>query len=272
MEDITQYVNMGIDGAIKFAPHLLTAIAIIIIGFWITKKVMVLFDNMLKKINFDDAVRSFIVSFIQISLKIIIILIAAGVIGFEMAGLMGIMAGMAFAVGLALQGSLSNFAAGILVLVFKPYKIGDWVEIQDKFGQVEEIQIFSTIIVTPGKKTMVIPNSQVIDGTVTNLSKKEFIRLELKVTMPYAESYSKVEKIIRDVLKTIPQIEEKPEPEIGIEEYDSHSIVVAVRPFIKPDNFWDVTFEAYRKIKKAFYENNIQVAYSEGVELGSIGE
>ena len=272
MGDITSYINMGIDGAIKFAPQFLLAVAIVVIGFWITKKIMVIFEKMLKKVNFDDAVSSFLISFVQISIKIIIILIAAGVIGFEMAGLVGIMAGMAFAVGLALQGSLSNFAAGILVLIFKPYKIGDWVEIQDKFGQVEEIQIFSTVIVTPGKKTMIIPNSQVIDGTVTNLSKKEFIRLELKVTMPYAESYSKVEKIIRDVLKTIPQIEEKPEPEIGIEEYESHNIVVAVRPFIKPDNFWDVTFESYRKIKKAFYENNIQVAYSEGVELGSIGE
>ncbi len=272
MSDLSSYVNMGIDGAIKFAPQLFTAIAIIVIGFWITKKVMVLFENMLKRMKFDDAVKSFFVSFVQIILKIIILLVAAGVIGFEMAGLMGIIAGMAFAVGLALQGSLSNFAAGILVLIFKPYKIGDWVEIQEKFGQVEEIQIFSTIIVTPGKKTLIIPNSQVIDGTVTNLSTKGHIRLELSVTMPYSESYSKVEKIIRDTLKTIPKIEKEPEPEIGIENYDSHSIVLAIRPFVHPDNYWEVTFESYRKIKKAFYENGIKVAYSEGVEMGSIGE
>ncbi len=272
MGDITKYVNMGIEGAIKFAPKLITALAIIVIGFWLTKKLMVLFENMLKKVKFDEAVSSFIISFVQIALKVIIILIAAGVIGFEMAGLMGILAGMAFAVGLALQGSLSNFAAGILVLIFKPYKIGDWVEIQDKFGQVEEIQIFSTIVVTPGKKTLIIPNSQVIDGTVTNLSKKKFIRLELNVTMPYSESYSKVEKIIREVLATIPKIEKQPEPEIGIENYDSHNIVLAIRPFVKPDNYWEVTFETYRKVKKAFNENGIKVAYSEGVEMGSIGE
>lgn len=272
MGDITNYINMGIDGAIKLAPQIFIAIIIVIVGFWVVKKSMVLFDNMLNKLSLDNAVRSFLVSFVQIALKIIIILIAAGVIGFELAGLMGIMAGMAFAVGLALQGSLSNFAAGILVLVFKPYKIGDWVEIQDKFGQVEEIQIFSTIIVTPGRKTLIIPNSQVIDGTVTNLSKKEYIRLELSVTMPYSESYTKVEKIIKDVLSTIPKIKKEPAPEIGIENYDSHSLVIAIRPFVKPDNYWEVTFETYRKIKKAFNENNIQVAYSEGVELGSIGE
>jgi small conductance mechanosensitive channel len=248
------------------------ALAIVWIGFWITKKVMKLFENMLKRVKFDEAVSQFIVSFVQIALKIIIILVAAGVVGFELAGLMGIMAGMAFAVGLALQGSLSNFAAGILVLIFKPYKIGDWVEIQDKFGKVEEIQIFSTVIITPGNKTLIIPNGQVIEGTVTNLSKKDYIRLKLTVTMPYAESFSKVEKIIRGVLETVPTILKEPIAEVGIVTYDSHSIVVAVRPYVEPKHFWEATYETYRKIKTAFNENGIQVAYSEGVELGSIGE
>ncbi|MEE9431083.1 MAG: mechanosensitive ion channel [Melioribacteraceae bacterium] len=272
MDKINEYLEMGIDGAVQFAPKVFTAIAIVLIGFWITKKVMVLFENLLKKIKFDEAVSKFIISFVQIALKIIIVLIAAGVIGFEMAGLMGIMAGMAFAVGLALQGSLSNFAAGILVLIFKPYKIGDWVEIQEKFGQVEEIQIFSTVIITPGNKSMIIPNGQVIEGTVTNLSKKDFIRLELSVTMPYAESFTKVEKIIRGVLATIPTLIKEQIAEVGIESYDSHSIVVAVRPYVEPKDYWEATYETYRKIKTAFNENGIQVAYSEGVELGSIGE
>ncbi|MCP5064354.1 MAG: mechanosensitive ion channel, partial [Ignavibacteriae bacterium] len=230
IKDLNHYLEMGIDGAVSFAPKVLAAVAIVMIGFWVIKKVMLLLGNMLKRVKFDEAVSSFIISFIQITLKIILVLVAAGVVGFELAGLMGIMAGMAFAVGLALQGSLSIFAAGILVLIFKPYKIGDWVEIQDKFGQVEEIQIFSTVIVTPGNKTMIIPNGQVIEGTVTNLSKKEFIRLELNVTMPYAESFTKVEKIIRDVLDSIPTINKKLVAEVGIETYDSHSIVVAVRP------------------------------------------
>ncbi|MCB0264498.1 MAG: mechanosensitive ion channel [Calditrichaeota bacterium] len=272
MENLMSYLNPLIENVILFAPKLLSAIAILVIGFWLIKKVHILLETALHRINFDAAITSFLISMAEISMKVVVILIAAGVIGFELAGLMGIMAGAAFAIGLALQGSLSNFAAGILIVVFKPYKVGDWVEIQEKFGKVEEIQIFNTIIATPGMKTLIIPNGQVIDGVVTNFSKKGFIRLELTVTMPYAESFPKVEKIIREVLSDTPGVLPEPLPEIGIESYDSHNLIVAVRPYVTPDNYWEVTFEVHRRIKAAFSSNNIAVAYSEGVEMGKIGE
>jgi len=171
-----------------------------------------------------------------------------------------------------LQGSLSNFAAGILILIFKPYKVGDWIDVQDKFGKVEEIQVFSTLIVTPGQKTLIIPNGQVVESIVTNFSKKGYVRLELNVTMPYAESFPKIKEIIREELKKAPLVLQDMEPEIGIESYDSHSIILAVRPFAKPDDFWEVTFDVHERIKAAFNQHGIQVAYSEGVEMGKIGE
>ena len=156
-------------------------------------------------------------------------------------------------------------------MVFRPYRVGDWVEIADKFGQVESIQIFNTTIITPGQKTLIIPNGQVTDGIVTNFSTKDHIRIELQVMMPYEENFPKVKEIIQKALNGMPQILEDPEPQIGIEAYDSHSIILAVRPYINADNYWNVTFEAYRRIKEAFSQNNIKVAYSEGVELGPIG-
>lgn len=272
MDQLLAYINPMIENVILFAPKLITAILVLLIGFWMIKRVHLITEASLRRINFDEAISSFLTSLADVIMKVLVILIAAGIVGFELAGMVGIMAGAAFAIGLALQGSLSNFAAGILIVVFKPYKVGDWIEVQDKFGKVEEIQIFNTIIGTPGMKTMIIPNGQVIDGIVTNYSKKGYIRLELQVTMPYSESFPRVEKIILDSLKGISDVLEDPPTEIGIESYDSHSLTIAVRPYVMPDHYWEVTFEAHRSIKAAFSQHEIAVAYSEGIEMGKIGD
>ncbi|MEM1122123.1 MAG: mechanosensitive ion channel family protein, partial [Bacteroidota bacterium] len=192
--------------------------------------------------------------------------------GFDASSLVAVLAAAGFAVGLALQGFLGNFASGITIVFFKPYKVGDWVSVADQFGKVESIQIFNTILITPGKKTLIIPNGQVTDNVITNFSTRGHIRLELTVTMPYAESFPKVRQTILTALKDVPNIINNPEPEIGIESYDSHNIIIAVRPFINPDDYWDATFDTHAHIKKAFNAAGIQVAYSEGVELGPIGE
>jgi len=208
---------------------------------------------------------------LDIAMKFVVLLMAAGVIGFQLSSLVAVLAAAGFAVGLALQGFLGNFASGITIVFFKPYKVGDWVEVSDKFGQVESIQIFNTTLITPGKKTLIIPNGQVTDGIITNFSTEGHIRLELQVSIPYAESFPKIKPIILGALNGLPGILPDPEPLIGIEQFDTHNVIVSVRPFIMPDDYWDVTFLSYAAIKKAFNENNIQVAYSEGIELGKIG-
>jgi len=271
MEQVMKYATNFVEAAISFLPKIALAIVMLIVGFWLVKKIGRLLELSLSKAKFAPEITSFLGSLVDIALKVVVLLMVAGVLGFELTSLVAVLAAAGFAVGMALQGSLGNFAAGITIMVFKPYRVGDWVEIQDKFGQVEGIQIFNTILGTPGRKTLIIPNGQVLEGIVTNFSEKEYIRLELQVTMPYAESYPKVQGIILDALKPISKILQEPEPEIGIETYDSHNLTVAVRPFIKPEDYWEVKFDAYRLIKEAFYKNEIKVAYSEGVELGPIG-
>lgn len=272
MENAQGYIDTIINLSIEFAPKLAGAIMILIIGFWIIGKVGVMVQKALQKSNFSLEISSFIVSLVNVGLKVMVVLSAAGIVGFDTTSLVAVLAAAGFAVGMALQGGLGNFASGILILVFKPYRVNDWIEVQDKFGKVEEIQIFNTLIVTPGLKTLIIPNGQVTDNIVTNFSRKNFIRMELNVTMPYEESYPKVEKIIMDVLMETPGVLPEPRPEVGIESYDSHNMIIAVRPYVVPDDFWNVTFETHRRIKAAFHEHNIKVAYSEGVELGPIGE
>ena len=272
MDKLFEYLGSISDQLLSIAPTILQAIAILVIGFWVIKKIGKILFFSLNRANLAPEVVSFLSSLIDVGLKVLLVSIFASFIGIEMTSLVAILAAAGFAVGLAIQGSLSNFAAGIMIMVFKPYKLGDWIEINDKFGKVESIQIFSTSIVTPGQKVIIIPNGKAIEGEITNLSSKGHIRMELQVSMPYEENFPKVKRIILECLKNVKGILQEPEPMVGIESYDSHYIVLGIRPFINPDDYWDVTFEVYQNIKAAFSQHGVKMAYAEGVELGPIGE
>jgi small conductance mechanosensitive channel len=272
MEKLMSYLDLLTDMAVKYVPQFLLALAVLVTGFWIIKRIRKIAERSISKADLSKEIVSFLVSLIDIVLKIFLLLTVAGMVGIETASLIGVLAAAGFAVGLALQGSLGNFAAGIIILLFKPYKLGDWVEVSEKFGRVEEIQIFNTILVTPGLKTLVIPNGKVIDGVVSNFSRKGKIRLEIEVTMPFEESFPRVRKVIEKELASNPDILTDPAPEIGIAKFGSHAVILAVRPYVRPDDYWQVSFDVHRQIKAAFHENNIKVAYPDGMEIGNVGE
>lgn len=272
MGDLTQYINQLTEIIVASLPKLAQALAVLVIGFWIIKRIVNIVKKSLEKANFSADITPFLISMLSVAMKVMLLFSAAGIVGIDTASFIAVLAAAGFAVGLALQGSLSNFAAGVIILVFRPYRVGDWVEVHEKFGKVEEIQIFNTIIATPGHKTLIIPNGQIIDNIVTNFSTKGSTRIELTVTMPYEESFPKVRDIILGELKDLPGVLSDPAPEVGILEYDSHNVILAVRPYVNPDDYWEVSFEAYKRVKAAFNRNNVKVAYSEGVELGPIGD
>ena len=272
MGNLEKYSQWALDAIVTFLPNILIAVAILVIGFWVIKKINKLALAALGRTGIPQEITSFFSSFLDIAMKAVVLLLAAGRLGFDATSLVALVAAAGFAVGLALQGFLGNFASGITIVFFRPYKVGDWVQVAEQFGKVEGIQIFNTTLVSPGKKTLIVPNGQVTDNVITNFSTKGHIRLELNVTMPYAESFPRVKKIILEALKDVPNIVNEPAPEVGIESYDSHNVVLAIRPFIDPDNYWNATYDTLARIKKAFSENGIQVAYSEGVELGPIGQ
>jgi len=269
--NIEQYTSEFIDWAIVMVPKLIIAILILFIGFKVVKKLHKVVQLALGRTGIGIELEQFFGSLAEIALKAVVVLVAASVVGIKFSALFGILAAAGFAVGLALQGFMGNFASGLTIIFFKPYKIGDWVSVADTFGKVEGIQIFNTTLATPGDKTLIIPNGQVTDNVITNYSTKGRIRVELTVTMPYEESFPKVKQIILDSLRGVDVILQDPPPLVGIESYDSHNIVVGVRPYILPDHYWDATFEVYGHIKTAFQQHGIKVAYSEGVELGPIG-
>jgi len=267
-----EYLQIAVDKAIFYLPRIFIAGLILWIGFRIVKKLVQLVSATLERAGFSKTLRPFLSSTVGILLKGAVLFAIATVLGADLTGLVAILAAAGFAVGMALQGSLGNFASGILILTLKPYKVADWIQVEDKFGRVEEIGIFSTDVLTPGNKILIIPNSKITDSVVTNFSEKGMIRLELEVTMPYEESFPRVKSIIENSLKNIPKILDQPKPEVGIKNFDSHNVQLIVRPFTLPDDFWEVTFASNKAIKKAFSENQVKVAYSEGVEIGQIGE
>lgn len=257
--------------AFTYVPKLFLGGIILWVGMQVIKRLVSFLDKILIKYGFDDTIRPFLVSMLNFVLKGALLLVVASLLGVNLSGLVALVAAIGFAIGMALQGSLGNFASGILILTLKPYKSGDWIQIEDKFGKVEEIGIFSTVIVSPGNKTLIIPNSKITDGVVTNYTKKGMVRLEINVTMPYAESFPRVKDIIYQAIASVDNILEEPKTEIGIENFDSHNIDISVRPYVHPEFFWQVTFDTHEVIKKAFSDHKIQVAYSEGIELGKIG-
>lgn len=271
-EKLNEYFQMAVDKTVFYLPRIIIAGFILWIGFKIVEKLVQLVQAALKKTGFSETLRPFLASTVSIVLKGAVLFVIASILGADLTGLVAILAAAGFAIGMALQGSLGNFASGILILTLKPYKVGDWIQVEEKFGRVVEIGIFSSNVLTPGNKILIIPNSMITDSVVTNYSEKGMIRLELEVTMPYAESFPRVQSIIASALEEVPRILKEPKPEIGILDFDSHSIQLIVRPYVLPDDFWEVRFAANKSIKSAFNRNDISVAYSEGIEIGRIGE
>ena len=202
----------------------------------------------------------FLKSLITVILKVLVVISAAGLVGIETTAFVGLIAAAGLAIGMALQGTLGHFASGIMVLIFKPYRVGDLVDLQGVVGHVKEIQVFNTVINTPDHKQVIVPNGIATSGIMTNLSTQGKLRVDLNVAMPYEEDFEKVQKIIQGALaktdKLLPDT-----PTVEIEKFDANNILLAVRPYATPEDYWDVYFGSYRNIKKAFAEAGIEVAY-----------
>lgn len=271
--DFSSYVETAGNMIVAYAPKVLAAIVILLIGIRIINRMVDYAVGAMRARGIGADLTPFLGSVVGIGLKILLVFTVAGLLGIDVGSFVAILAAASFAVGLALQGSLANFASGILIVLFRPYKVGDWIQLPDEyFGRVEDIQIFNTILTTPGQKTLIVPNGAVTGGVVTNFSRKGHIRLELTVLMAYEESFPRLRAILLACLRDLDVILNDPEPQVGIEAYDTHNIVVTVRPFVRPDDFWRATFDVNGRIKAAMSANGIKMAYSEGVQLGPIGE
>ena len=245
---------------LAWAPKLVGGILFLIIGFWIVGIISRAIGKSLEKSGMDRDLIPFLKSLVSVLLKILVVLSAAGVVGIEITAFAALLAGAGLAIGAAMSGTLSHFAAGVMVLIFKPYRVGDLVDIQGTVGHVEEIQVFNTVIKSLDNKKVIMPNGIATSGIMTNLSSNGKLRVDLNVAMPYEEDFDKIQGIIQGALaKVTAKLPDT--PTIEIEKFDENNILLAVRPYATPEAYWDVYFNSYKEIKKAFSAAGIEVAY-----------
>ncbi|MBC7450378.1 MAG: mechanosensitive ion channel family protein, partial [Cytophagales bacterium] len=200
----------------------------------------------------------FIRSLVSIGLKLIIVLTVAGMIGLPTTSLLAVFGAAGLAVGLALQGSLANFAGGVLILIFKPFKVGDVIASQGETGEVKEIQIFNTILITTDYKTVILANGAVSNGTIVNVTRLGSVRLNLKVVIDFSEDIDKVQTLLMDMLLADPQVLKHPAPAVIVTEYADSNIVLSIRPNVLPSDVSAMQTSIFKKIKKVLVENCIK--------------
>jgi small conductance mechanosensitive channel len=269
--DFEKYLGIIVHWLITFSPKVILAGIIAYFGLKVIKSLSKVTSEYLLKAKIGDEVAIFLANIIDVALKVILVLICASVLGVGLTSVVGILAAAGFAVGLALQGFLGNFASGLTIIFFKPYQIGDWVNLAGTFGKVKSIQIFNTILITPGEKTIIIPNGKVTDSVMTNLSTQSRMRLELKVYISYEEDFPTVKSAIESALLKCHTTMKDEKAEIGIENFDATHFTVTVRPFIHPDQYWNATFQVLEEIKKEMHYQKIKIYLPEGGSSITVG-
>ncbi len=248
--------------ATNYAPKVVGAILTLIIGFWIAGMVTNGVKKMLARNGVDETVRPFLASLVNVALKVMVLLAAAGIFGVETTSFVAIFGAMAFAIGMALQGSLGHFASGVLLLTFKPYKVGDLVDIGGgNVGSVEEIQIFNTILATLDNKRIIVPNGVVTSNVMTNISGQGEIGVELSYGIGYDDDIDKAKALILQVGKECPYILDQPAQGVVVGELGDSAVILNTRPFVKSEHYWDAYFYMQENVKKTFDREGVSFPY-----------
>ena len=267
MDKATEWINYGLDLAKEFGPKLLAAILIYIIGAWIIKKIVGASRKMMAKSKYDESLQRFLLNLMSWVLRIFLILVVVAQLGVNVTTFAAVIAAAGLAVGLALQGSLSNFAGGVLIMIFKPYKIGELIEAQGELGVVKEIEIFTTKLITPGNKLAIIPNGAMANGNIINYTAEGKMRVDITIGVGYDEDIKKTKEVLMEVLTSNPLVLKEPAPSVNVSELADSSVNFAVRPYCKPEHYWDVYFGTMENCKLALDKAGIEIHYPHSVEI-----
>lgn len=243
-----------------FAKIIIT-ILMFFVGLNVISLVTKIFSNTLKKRNFDKTLQPFVSNLILWGLRTFLFITTASYLGVETTSFVALLGALGFAIGMAMQGALANFAGGVIILVTKPYKIEDLVEMQDSLGIVKEIKLFNTILLSPENKTIILPNGAVSNGNITNYTVEGLIRVDLSVGISYTADIQKAKDVIMQVLQADERVLKTPAPFVGVVELGDSSVNLAVRPYSNPDNYWDVYFNINEKMKIALDKANIEIPF-----------
>jgi small conductance mechanosensitive channel len=239
----------------------LAAIAILIIGKWVSKIFKSVVGKTLSRREVDETIISFVSSMTYYILLVVFVLAALSQLGIQTTSFVAIIGAAGLAIGLALQGSLANFAAGFLMIIFRPFKVGDYIEGAGTAGTVEKIQIFTTQLKTPDNKTVIIPNASLTAGNIVNYSTKGTRRCDLVFGIGYEDDIDKARKILEEIIAADDRILKDPAPLIAVSELADSSVNFVVRPWVKADDYWGVYFDLTEKGKNRFDEEGISIPF-----------
>jgi len=254
------YYEKFANTVLEYTPRVMSAILVLLIGMWIIRRVAKVAEKTMTKRELDVSLRFFLKSLLSIGLKIVLIVTVAGMIGVGTVSFVTILGAAGLAIGLALQGSLSNFAGGVLILIFKPFKVGDAIEAGGQCGEVLEIQIFNTILLTGEHKTVILPNGPLSNGTIINSSKHGNLRIDLDLIVSTENDLAKVKLIIYNVLAKNAKIIKGESTEIVVGRFSEGIVQINVKPFCLPGNTSLLNSELYEEIKQTFEANQIKLA------------
>ncbi|CAM3796644.1 mechanosensitive ion channel family protein [Flavobacterium cucumis] len=251
----------------EYSPKFVIAIIILLAGLWFTSFITKSAKKIMSVRNVELTLSTFIGNLIFWTLRILLFVTVISKLGIETSAFVTILGAAGLAIGLSLQGSLSNFAGGILIILFKPFRIGDFIEAQNVSGTVKDIKIFSTVITSPDNKQIVIPNAALSNGVIINYTVNGIRRVDLIISVDYGTDLQLAKDTIFNVLDTIPEILKDPETAVFINNLASSSIDFAVRPFTENENYWKVKSDVLEKIKIAFDKAGIEIPYPHQVEI-----
>ena len=246
---------------VKYGLKVIGAIAIFLIGRLVARMVRDLVRKLMEKSKQDEALVSFVGSLLYAGLMAFVIIAAMQNLGIPTASLIAVMGAAGLAIGLALQGSLGNFAAGVLMIIFKPLRVGDFVEAAGITGKVEEVEVFTTVLRTPDNKKIIVPNGALMGGNIVNYSDAPTRRVDLVVGCGYGDDLDKVKQVLNDILAKDERVLKDPAPTVALSELADSSVNFVVRPWVKPADYWDVYFGVTEQVKRRFDDEGLSIPF-----------
>lgn len=261
LDKLSIITQQFLDFAIRAGERILIAAVVFIVGRFLISMLNKFVGRLMDKRKIDVSIKTFVKSLVNILLTVLLIISVVGALGVETTSFAALLASAGVAVGMALSGNLQNFAGGLVVLLFKPYKVGDWIESQGVSGTVKEIQIFHTILATADNKVIYVPNGAMSSGVVTNYSHQTTRRVEWIVGIDYGEDFEKVQRILSDILAADKRILNDPAPFIGLHALDASSVNVVTRVWVNSADYWGVYFDINQAIYETFNEKGINFPF-----------
>jgi len=269
MEDLENMANLDLEKIstkawtmiMEYGPKFLLAIITLLIGLWIIKKLVKVVEKGMDKGKADATLTPFIINLVSWSLRILLFLSVASMVGIETTSFIAIFSAATLAIGLALQGSLANFAGGVILFIFKPYKVGDLVELQGHLGTVKKIQIFNTFLINFQNQTIIIPNGAAAGNTMKNYTTEGILRVDMTAGVAYESDLKKTKEVLMKVLVDHPKVLKEPAPFVNLNEMADSSLNFVVRPWANAEDYWDVYFQVMEQMKLALDEARITIPF-----------